>query len=257
MFVSVPAQKTFQSASLERRIFWLVCKSHMNILQTCIIAKMSQSGCHRLCLCLFVHLCFHLSVCLCLVVCVLLYLSCCLCLFVFVCLALPVCLCLFVFMYLSLSVCIRLFVLGCFYASVCLCLCLYICAISVAVGVSLVVYVSAEMWIICISSWGRREIDHQKYTTFLTSWVFCSFGFAWFLCFLVCLFVCQSEEHLQHIDYFCSVEKSQILKRKPVKSTLARADDLRNLLDSRIGKWFWTFCKKIGWECKNSSLHWL
>ena len=217
---------------------------------------MSQSGCHRLCLCLFVHLCFHLSVCLCLVVCVLLYLSCCLCLFVFVCLALPVCLCLFVFMYLSLSVCIRLFVLGCFYASVCLCLCLYICAISVvAVGVSLVVYVSAEMWIICISSWGRREIDHQKYTTFLTSWVFCSFGFAWFLCFLVCLFVCQSEEQLQHIDYFCSVEKSQILKRKPVKSTLARADDLRNLLDSRIGKWFWTFCKKIGWECKNSSLH--
>ena len=52
----------------------------------------------------------------------------------------------------------------------------------------------------------------------------------------VCLFVCQSEEQLQHIDYFCSVEKSQILKRKPVKSTLARADDLRNLLDSRIGK---------------------
>ena len=54
--------------------------------------------------------------------------------------------------------------------------------------------------------------------------------------FCVFLFVCQSEEHLQHIDYFCSVEKSQILKRKPVKSTLARADDLRNLLDSRIGK---------------------
>ena len=54
--------------------------------------------------------------------------------------------------------------------------------------------------------------------------------------FCVFLFVCQSEEQLQHIDYFCSVEKSQILKRKPVKSTLARADDLRNLLDSRIGK---------------------
>jgi len=148
MFVSVPAQKTFQSASLERRIFCLVCKSHiytMNILQTCIIAKMSQSGCHRLCLCLFVHLCFHLSVCLCLVVCVLLYLSCCLCLVVFVCLSLSVWLCMFVFVCLSLCICLCLFVIGCFYASVCLCLCLYICAISVAVGVSLVVYVSAEM----------------------------------------------------------------------------------------------------------------
>jgi len=30
----------------------------------------------------------------------------------------------------------------------------------------------------------------------------------------VCLFVCQSEEQLQHIDYFCSVEKSQVLLRE-------------------------------------------
>ena len=99
MFVSVPAQKTVQSASLYRRILSLVCKSQIWTLyklvwlvwknnffsSKCITVSiwvdMSVCVCHCLCLCLLGSLC--LSCCLV----VLLSLSCCLCLFFFVCLS--------------------------------------------------------------------------------------------------------------------------------------------------------------------------
>jgi len=183
-------------------VFWVVCVCLVALLSCCLCLFVFICLSLSVCLCLFVFICLSLSVCLYLFVFVCLCLSVCLYLFVFVCLSLSVCLCLFVFVCLPLSVCLGLLI---FYVYVCVCLCLYICAISVNVSGSLVVCVSVERWFICISSWGR-EIEHQKYTTFLTFlfWICLIFAFS-------CLFVCQSEEQLQHIDYFCLVEKCQIL----------------------------------------------
>ena len=50
----------------------------------------------------------------------------------------------------------------------------------------------------------QKKLSH--FMGFLCFCIFCIFVFS-------CLFVCQSEEQLQHIQYFCSVEKRQILKK--------------------------------------------
>ena len=132
------------------------------------------------CVCLSPSVCLHQSVCvtlsvyvcLFLFVCVSLSVAVCLCMFICVCLSVWLCkvnyICLCLCLFLCLFVCVSLSV------SICLCLCVFACTsehFCVSIGVSLAVYVSPEMWFVCISNWGRQD-EHQKYTTFLASWFF-------------------------------------------------------------------------------------
>ena len=188
MFVLICLQITWWKA------FCLVCKSPLKIICLSLFVCVYFFG--SFCLCLM-----SVCLCLCLFVCVSLFVSVSLILFffcvflsVYVCMCpfvLSVCLCMFVFVCLYLSACLRLFHKESLSMKICLCSCLFTCTLvhfCVSVGVCLVVYVSSEMWFVCISNWGR-EIDHQEYTTLLTSWTFCIFLFSQFLCFPICLFV--------------------------------------------------------------------